>query len=170
MILYINKKAGRLNDELAKNYCPWWPLTFVRCANIMQQIRPMPPICVPSFIHIFTMVAEKSAFFGKNPNFCTNYGPLMSFDLCERSSIYIHFWTAHITYYHSAKFQVSVINSVWEKSNVNGLFCNDYCPLWPLTFARGNQTMHFWKTLITYYHHNKFQYSVMNSLWEKFER
>ena len=47
---------------------------------------------------------------------------------------YTHFWKAHITNYSCAKFQVSVINSVWEKCNVNvfGPFPNDYVPLWPL--------------------------------------
>ena len=33
------------------------------------------PMCMPSFIHTFTIVAEEIAFFDKNPNFRTNYGP-----------------------------------------------------------------------------------------------
>ena len=34
--------------------------------------------------------------------------------------------------------------------------------------CKGYQTMHFWKALITYYHHAKFQNSEINSLYEKF--
>ena len=36
-----------------------------------------------------------------------------------------------------------------------------------MTFARGSQTLQFWKALITYYHHAKFQGSVIYSPWEK---
>ena len=35
-------------------------------------------------------------------------------------------------------------------------------------FVSGNQTMYLWKALITYYHHARFQGSVISSPWEKF--
>ena len=78
------------------------------------------PMCLPSFIHMLTTVDENSAFFGKIPNFFHKLCPLMTFDLVKGNQ-YIHFWKAPITYYHCAKFQVSVINSVSEKGNVKVL-------------------------------------------------
>ena len=75
------------------------------------------PICMPGFIHTFTIVVEKKSVFRQNPNFCTNYGPWWPLTFVKGNQ-YIHFWKAHITYYHCAKFHVSVISSVWEKCNV----------------------------------------------------
>ena len=146
-----------------------WPLMTFDLSKISKHHAANKTNVSYMHIHTFTTAAEKIAFFNKNPNFRINYGPwrLLTF---VKDKQYIHFWKVHIPYYNCAKFQVSVVNSVWEKCNVKvlGLFPNDYCPLWPLTFARGNQTEHFWKALIANYHHAKFQDSVINSLWEKF--
>ena len=65
-------------------------------------------MCMPSFIHTYTIVAEKIEFFDKKSEFSHKLWPLMISDLHQ----YIHFWKAHITYYNCTKFQVSVINSV----------------------------------------------------------
>ena len=123
-----------------------WPLmTFdLRkiCKHYATNKTNVSPICMPSFIHTFTIVAEKSAFFNEIPNFFfTTYGPWWPLTFVKGNQ-YIHFWKAPITYYHCAKFQVSVFNSVWEKYNVKvlGPFSTNYCPLWPLAFAGGNQT------------------------------
>ena len=87
------------------------------------------PICMPCFIHTFTIVPEKSAFFDKIPNFFTSYGPWWPLT-CVKGNQYVHFWKAPITYYHCAKFQVSVFNCAWEKCNVNVLG-----PFFPLIIA-----------------------------------
>ena len=74
----------------------------------------------------------------------------------------------HTTTVASLKFLCSIVSEKSAMLKFFCLFCTNYGPLWPLSLARGNQTMHFWKALITYYHHAKFQDSVINSLWEKF--
>ena len=75
--------------------------------------------------------------------------------------------SSHTTTLASFKFLCSIVSEKSATLKFLGLFCTNYGPLWPLTFARGNQTMHFWKALTTYYHQAKFQDSVINSLWEK---
>ena len=116
-----------------------WPLmTFDLCkmhkhyATNKTNVSPVIYL-FHSYIH---HSGRKIAFFGKKPNFCTNYGPWWPLTFVK-SYNYIHFWKAHITYYHCAKFQVSVFNSVREKCNnkVLGpffeLIMSPY-DLWPL--------------------------------------
>ena len=62
-------------------------------------------------------------------------------------------------------------NSCWKKSEVQrfkGLFCTNYGLI--MTIVRGNQTMRLKKTLVRYYHHAKFQESLINSPWKKFNK
>ena len=40
------------------------------------------PICMPSFIHTITIVAEKKCVFRRNSQFFHKLWPLMTFDLC----------------------------------------------------------------------------------------
>ena len=82
----VNKKAGRLNDKLSMNYSPWWPLTFVRCANITQQTRPMCLLyaCLVSFMNTVTIVAAEKSVFRCNSQFFHKLWPLMTFYPRER--------------------------------------------------------------------------------------
>ena len=73
----------------------------------------------------------------------------------------------HTTTVPSFKFLWSIVSEKSAMLKFWGLFSTNYCPLRPLTFARDNQTEHFWKALITYHHCGKFQVSVFNSDWEK---
>ena len=72
--------------------------------------------------------------------------------------------SSHTTVVPSFKFLCLTVSEKSVTLTFLGVFPNNYCPLWPLTFARGNQTM---QALTAYYHQAKFQDSVINSLWEK---
>jgi len=85
-----NKKTGQLNDELAMNFAPWWPLTSVRSTNIMQQTRPICRLyaCPASFKHSPYWLKKKKSIFQQKSQFLHELWPLMTFDLHERSLIY----------------------------------------------------------------------------------
>ena len=126
-------------------------------------------ICMPSFIHTFTIVAEKNCvFLVKIPIFAQIMAPGDLWPSWKILNIYISGKpTSHITSVPSFKFLWSRVSEKNTMLTFWGLFHSDYCPLWPLTFVRGNQTEHIRKALIAYYHPGKFQVSVFNSVWEK---
>ena len=123
--------------------------------------------CPVSFIHS-QLVAENNCFSAKIPVFWMNYGPWWPLTFAKGNQ-YIHFWKAPITYYHCAKFQDSVINSAWEKRNVNvfGPFFQWLLPLMTSDLCERQSNWAFLKALIAYYHCGKFQVPVFNSVWEK---
>ena len=127
------------------------------------------PTCMPSFIQTFTIVVEKRAFFGEIPNFFSQIiAPNDFWPSWKVIIIYIFGKPPlHTTTVPSFKFLWSIVPEKKAVLKFWDLFSNDYCPLWPLTFARAYQTQHFWKALIANYHHGTFQISVFNSVWGK---
>ena len=63
--------------------------------------------------------------------------PLMTSDLCKRYCL--PFWKAFITYYHKAKFQSSVINSLRENFNVKSFSAH------PWKRQTNPKAMHQWR-------------------------
>ena len=120
-------------------------------------------ITVPSFKCLWSKCQSFGAFF---PALIVPYDLWASWKLI-RLSIFGK-PSLHSTTVARFKFLCSLLS---EKNATliffGALFGNNYDPWWPLTFARGHQSMHFWKALITYYHHTKFQDSMINSLCEK---
>ena len=123
---------------------------------------------VPSFKFLSSVVSEKSAML----QFVGLFSPLTiaPYDLWPLQEVIklsiFRKPSLHITTEVSFKFLCSTEpekNAMFQFFGVSHL-------LWPLmtmTFARGIQTLPFWKGLMTYYHQANFQGSVIYSPWEK---
>ena len=124
-----------------------WPLmTFDFCKmrkHYATNKTNVSPICMPSFIHTSTIVAEKKCFSAKIHNFKTIMAPDDFWPSWKVINTYIFGKPPpHTTPVPSFKFLCSIVSEKSAKLQFLGLFSH-YCPLWPLTFARGNQTEHF---------------------------
>ena len=103
-----------------------WPLQKVIIVYIFETSFSH-TTTVASFKFLCPIVSEKSAMFNLLGRFCTNYGPLwpLTFALGNKT---MQFWKALIKYYHHAKFHGCVINSLWEKLNMNFFFFFFFLP------------------------------------------
>ena len=144
-----------------------WPSWKV--INLYIFGKPSHTTTVPSFKFLWPIVSEKSTmltFLGPFPN---DYCPLWPLTFAWKViNIYIFRKpTSHTTTVPSFKFLGSIVSEKRAMLTFLGVFPNDYCPSWPLTFARGYQTENIRKAIIPYYLPGKFQVSVFNSVWEK---